>query len=230
MFLGHICGPQGPPSNNWLYRAHLCSPMGIVRSLGFGMLAWIFLMEFRMDPELALGGALATAFLIESAQHRARQHRLMDQSRGLKRHLQRSTLHIEELQFHLQKTNRELHEAIEEINRRDAVGSPAARELLDRQEMAMKAQSKAIEDRSNRNVALLDSLERLLVMQSEQTSRIQQTLTDVVQKLAMEPRQKLMLQDSVLVQDAPVSNLTQQMLSRQATEQFNAAVLTDLFD
>ena len=67
-------------------------------------------------------------------------------------------------------------------------------------------------------------------MQSEQTSRIQQTLTDVVQKLAMEPRQKLMLQDSVLVQDAPVSNLTQQMLSRQATEQFNAAVLTDLFD
>jgi len=52
----------------------------------------------------------------------------------------------------------------------------------------------------------------------------------VVRKLAMEPRQKLMLQDSVLVQDAPASNLAQQMLSRQATEQFNAAVLTDLFD
>ena len=82
--------------------------MGIVRSFVFGVLTWMMLMELRMSPELALGGAVAAAFLVESAQNRSRQHRLMEQSRGLKRHIHRSSLHIEELQFHLQKTNQSL--------------------------------------------------------------------------------------------------------------------------
>lgn len=204
--------------------------MGIVRSFVFGTLTWMILMELRTGPELALGGAVAAAFLVESAQNRSRQHRLMEQSRGLKQHLHRSSLHIEELQFHLQKTNHELHTAMEEINRRDAVGSPAARELLSRQEQAMNAQSQAIEARSDRNEALLDSLERLLVMQSDQTSRIQLTLADVVQKLAMEPRQKLMLQDSVLVQDAPAIGGRNPANRPQATQRNHAQYLADLFD
>lgn len=204
--------------------------MGIVRSFVFGTLTWVILMELRTGPELALGGAVAAAFLVESAQNRSRQHRLMEQSKGLKQHLHRSSLHIEELQFHLQKTNHELHTAMEEINRRDAVGSPAARELLSRQEQAMNAQSKAIEARSDRNEALLDSLERLLVMQTDQTSRIQLTLADVVQKLAMEPRQRLMLQDSVLVQDAPAVGGRNPANRAQATERNHAQYLTDLFD
>ena len=74
-----------------------------------------------MDSDLAFGGAVATAFLIESAQHRARQHHLMDQSRGLKQHLHRSGPHIEELQFNLSKTSQELGAAMEEIHRRDTV-------------------------------------------------------------------------------------------------------------
>ncbi|MFL2949306.1 MAG: hypothetical protein ACJZ40_02845 [Candidatus Poseidoniaceae archaeon] len=204
--------------------------MGIVRSLVFGTIAWIVLMELRMDYQLALGGAVATAFLVESAQHRARQHQLMEQSRGLKQHLRRSGLHIEELQFSLQKTNQELHAAVEEIHRRDAVGSPAARELLNRQELAMEAQSIALEDRSKRNEVLLDSMERLLMMQSDQTARIQITLADVLQKLAMEPRQHLMLQDSVLVQEGGAAGRVTQSMGQRATEQFNAEVLADLFD
>ena len=204
--------------------------MGIVRSLVFGTIAWIVLMELRMDYQLALGGAVATAFLVESAQHRARQHQLMEQSRGLKQHLRRSGLHIEELQFSLQKTNHELHAAVEEIHRRDAVGSPAARELLNRQELAMEAQSIALEDRSKRNEVLLDSMERLLMMQSDQTARIQITLADVLQKLAMEPRQHLMLQDSVLVQEGGAAGRVTQSMGQRATEQFNAEVLADLFD
>ena len=204
--------------------------MGIVRSFVFGTLTWMILMELRTGPELALGGAVAAAFLVESAQNRSRQHRLMEQSRGLKQHLHRSSLHIEELQFHLQKTNQELHTAMEEINRRDAVGSPAARELLSRQEQAMNAQSKAIEARSDRNEALLDSLERLLVMQSDQTSRIQLTLAEVVQKLAMEPRQKLMLRDSVLVQDGPAIGGGGPANRSQATHRNHAQYLADLFD
>ena len=183
-----------------------------------------------MDYQLALGGAVATAFLVESAQHRARQHQLMEQSRGLKQHLRRSGLHIEELQFSLQKTNHELHAAVEEIHRRDAVGSPAARELLNRQELAMEAQSIALEDRSKRNEVLLDSMERLLMMQSDQTARIQITLADVLQKLAMEPRQHLMLQDSVLVQEGGAAGRVTQSMGQRATEQFNAEVLADLFD
>ena len=35
--------------------------MGIVRSFVFGVLTWMMLMELRMSPELALGGAVAVA-------------------------------------------------------------------------------------------------------------------------------------------------------------------------
>ena len=94
----------------------------------------------------------------------------------------------------------------------------------------MNAQSQAIEARSDRNEALLDSLERLLVMQSDQTSRIQLTLADVVQKLALEPRQKLMLQDSVLVQDAPAIGGRNPANRSQATQRNHAQYLADLLD
>ena len=204
--------------------------MGIIRSLRFGALAWVILMKITMDPELALGGAVATAFLFESAQHRSRQNTLISQSDGLKQHLHRSGLHVEELQLHLRKTSAELHEAMEEIYRRDAVGSPAARELLNRQERVMTAQSKAIEDRSQRNEILFDGLERLIVMQSDQTTRIQQTLTDVVENLATEPRQHVTLKDSVLIQDGPGQPHSSKALTHRTSERFNASALLDLFD
>jgi hypothetical protein len=67
-------------------------------------------------------------------------------------------------------------------------------------------------------------------MQSDQTSRIQLTLADVVQKLAMEPRQRLMLQDSVLVQDAPSISGRNSTKHAQATQRNHEQYLTDLFD
>jgi hypothetical protein len=46
----------------------------------------------------------------------------------------------------------------------------------------------------------------------------------------MEPRQHLMLQDSVLVQEGGAAGRVTQSMGQRATEQFNAEVLADLFD
>ena len=220
---------MGPQATSGYTPLNSILPMGIIRSLRFSVLAWVMIMNFTMDAELALGGAAVVAILFESTQHRTRQNMLIEQSEGLKQHLHRSGLHIEELQLHLRKTSDELHGAMEEIYRRDAVGSPAARALLSRQELAMEAQSKAIEVRGDRNEILFDGLERLLVMQADQTSKIQQTLTNVVENLATEPHQKVPLDDSVLNKDG-AKQRAGIALNQRPAERFNSSLLMDLFD
>ena len=91
--------------------------------------------------------------------------------------------------------------AIEELQRRDAVGSPAARELLARQEEAMNAASNALKARHERNDVVFDSMERLLNMQVEQTANMQRAMSDLLQHLISQPRGHFSMSDSVLVQE-----------------------------
>ena len=91
--------------------------------------------------------------------------------------------------------------AIEELQRRDAVGSPAARELLARQEEAMNAASSALKARHERNDVVFDSMERLLNMQVEQTANMQRAMSDLLQHLISQPRGHFSMSDSVLVQE-----------------------------
>jgi uncharacterized coiled-coil protein SlyX len=101
----------------------------------------------------------------------------------------------------LDKTTHDLRNALGELHRRDAIGSPAARELLARQEEALDAQSAALEVSSSRSIETLESLERMVVAQGSQTARMQEVLTQVLQKLALEPRQNIHMRDSVLMQE-----------------------------
>jgi hypothetical protein len=198
-----------------------------------GMFTWALLIEIYANPPLALGGAILAAFLSESAQHRSYQNRLIAHSTGLKNQLNRSFLRISELQINLTETNNRLQGAVDEIYRRDTIGSPATRKLLARQEEAMAAQSRAIENRGDKNEDLLDSLERLLMMQSDQTSRIQRTLTDVLTQLALEPRQNVTMSDSVLVQERPTQVVHSATHPPSPSARSNAPmhhILTDLFD
>lgn len=198
-----------------------------------GMFTWALLIELYANPSFALGGAIIAAFLSESAQHRTYQNRLIAQSTGLKSQLNRSFQRISELQINLSETNNRLQGAVEEIYRRDTIGSPATRELLARQEEAMAAQSRAIENRGDKNEDLLDSLERLLMMQSDQTSRIQMTLTDVLTQLTLEPRQNVTMSDSVLVQERPTQVAHSATSSPLPSARSNAPmdnILADLFD
>ena len=134
---------------------------------------------------------------------------------GIIRYLRNTALHnklelsnrkIFQLQHELSTTNTNLALAIDEILRRDAIGSPATRQLLASQEEAINAQTIAIEAVGGRNDDAFEGMNRLLIMQAQQTAKMQQTLVDVLNKLLHEPRQNVTMQDSVLVQESNTSS------------------------
>jgi uncharacterized coiled-coil protein SlyX len=179
--------------------------MGIIKSVTIGIMMMVILPVFGVDFIAALAIAITSAFLAESSFHRGLQQKLFRQSNILRNQLEYSGREIFQLQNELSTTNTNLVLAINEIQRRDAVGSPAARRLLSRQEEAINAQTLAMETHGGRQDNTLDSMNRLLMMQATQTAKMQQTLVDVLNKLLHEPRQNVTMQDSVLVQESNTS-------------------------
>lgn len=175
--------------------------MGIVRSVFWGALAWFAATAMLVHPEMALATAIVVAFLSESTHHGTELRRVQRNGQHLALQLQEANAQVENLQRALTRRHVELNTAIEELQRRDAVGSPAARELLNRQEEAMTAASKALEARHERNDVVFDSMERLLNVQVEQTANMQRAMADLLQHLISQPRGHFTLSDSVLVQD-----------------------------
>jgi hypothetical protein len=127
------------------------------------------------------------------------------------------------LEAALTRRHIELNTANEELRRRDAVGSPAARELLKRQEEAMDAASRALDNRQERSNIVLESMERLLSFQAEQTANMQQTMGDLLHQIALQPRGNVTMQDSVLVQDmnTPPSTVRAQHRGTEALKEIN---------
>ncbi|MEC7064732.1 MAG: hypothetical protein VX451_05040 [Candidatus Thermoplasmatota archaeon] len=196
--------------------------MGIVRSIFWGSVAWFSATAMMVHPEMALGLAILVAFLSESARHSAELNRMQRDGRQLSVQLREANEQVENLQMALTRRHIELNTAIEELQRRDAVGSPAARELLKRQEEAMTAASKALEARHEQNDVVFNSMERLLNMQVEQTANMQQAMSDLLQHLISQPRGHFTMSDSVLVQDRTSGGLDEtfaelnEWLSREA--------------
>jgi len=175
--------------------------MGLFRSVVFGSFTWVFATSLMVHPEMALGLAIVVAFLSESTHHRGQLGRMQRQAGEVNTQLRAANQHIEELQRALTRRHVELNQAIEELQRRDAVGSPAARELLQRQEEAMNAASAALDVRDRRNDVVFESMERLLNAQVEQTSNMQQAMRDLLQHLITQPRANVTLTDSVMVSE-----------------------------
>ena len=175
--------------------------MGILRSVFWGSVAWFSATAMLVHPEMALGLAIVVAFLSESTHHGAELRRMHRDGRLLSDQLRVANRQVEELERALTRRHLELNNAIEELQRRDAVGSPAARELLKRQEEAMTAASNALEARNERNDVVFDSMERLLNMQVEQTANMQQAMSNLLQHLISQPRGHFTMRDSVLVNE-----------------------------
>jgi hypothetical protein len=171
--------------------------MGIIKSAVIGLMVIMALPVLGVDFGVALGISIVSTLL------------------GIIRYLRNNALHnqieysnrkIFQLQHALSTADTNLSLAIDEILRRDTIGSPATRQLLARQEEAINAQTMAIEAYSGRNDATLVGMNRLLIMQARETSKMQQTLVDVLNKLLHEPRQNVTMQDSVLVQESNASS------------------------
>lgn len=206
--------------------------MGIVRSVVTGAMAWTLLSIWHVRPEYALGGAVVIAFLSESNANRRGQRRLLNHSNALRTQLDGALRRITNLQGELNTTSKNLNEAMQEINRRDTIGTPATRELMARQEEAMALQAAVIENRGNRSDEAISSLERLLIMQAEQTAKMQESLTTLLTTLASEPRQNVTMQDSVLVQDNPRPTSIADLWARPGarTANPNYGMVADLFE
>jgi len=133
-------------------------------------------------------------------QSNARAH-LKHKASNLQNELNIAISELGQMKRALDNTTTDLRHALDELHRRDAIGSPAARELLARQEEAVKAQKKAIDLSASRSVETLESLERMIISQGDQTARVQEVLSVVLEKLALTPRQNINMKDSVLTQE-----------------------------
>jgi len=180
--------------------------MGLIRSVFSGSVAWLLATSLMIHPEMALGMAIVAAFLSESTHHRSELRRVHRHTTDVSTQLREANHQVEQLQRALTKRHVELNTAIEELHRRDAVGSPAARELLKRQEEAMTAASNALEARQERNDVVFNSMERLLNLQVEQTANMQQAMSELLQHLIAQPRGHFTMNDSVLVSDGSSEN------------------------
>ena len=178
------------------------SHMGIIRSVFAGSVTWIVATAMYVKPDIALGLAIVMAFLSESTYHRGQMRRLHRHNANVSSQLRDAHLQVDGLQRALTHQHSELNSAIEELQRRDAVGSPAARELLKRQEEAMTAASRVLEARHDRNDNVFESMERLMNMQIEQTAKMQRAMSEVLQHLISQPRGHFTMHDSVVVSDA----------------------------
>lgn len=171
--------------------------MGIVKSVTIGLMVIMALPVLGVDFGVALGISIVSTIL------------------GIIRYLHNNALHdqleysnrkIFQLQNELSTADTNLSLAIDKILRRDAIGSPAIRQLLASQEEAINAQAIAIEAHSGRNDAALEGMNRLLIMQAQQTAKMQQTLADALNKLLHQSRQNVTMQDSVLVEKSNTSS------------------------
>ncbi|MEK9651245.1 MAG: hypothetical protein VW102_03510 [Poseidonia sp.] len=192
--------------------------MGLIRSVVSGSLTWILATSMMVHPEMALGMAIVVAFLTESTHHSSAIRRMHRHTATISGQLQEANSQVEQLQRALSKRHLELNKAIEELHRRDAVGSPAARELLQRQEEAMTAASKALEARQERNDVVFNSMERLLNVQVEQTANMQAAMSDLLQHLIAQPRGHFTMNDSVLVSESATESNAQHDHLREINE------------
>lgn len=194
-------GPHGPPAINQYIPEYYFMSMSIGRSAVTGVAAWTLMTMLHIPPTGAICAGILTAFITESMiQGSARSH-LKHKASSLQTELNIAIDQICDMKRALDITTKDLRGALEELHRRDAIGSPAARELLARQEEAMGAQKTALEVSSDRSFETLESLERMIISQGEQTTRVQEVLSAVLEKLALQPRQHINMRDSVLTQE-----------------------------
>ena len=166
-----------------------------------GVATWALMTILHVPSHIAVGAGVFSAFMTGSLIQANKKTLLKNKASSLENELNIAITQIYDMKRALDITTKDLKGALQELHRRDAVGSPAARELLARQEEAMGAQRTALELSTDRSFETLESLERLVISQGQQTARVQEVLSMVLEKLALEPRQHINMHDSVLTQE-----------------------------
>lgn len=185
--------------------------MGLLRSLIVGGLSYWISMLLWYDGLLAFWAGIIGFFFAERITHGAHKRKLVSQHKMLNQRLMQANSTIHNMndqliitQDQLVINGKKLGKAIDELERRDAVGSPATRELLKRQDETLAIQSLAINENAKSHERALEMfavLERAVKSQGIQGNQLLQKMSEIVERLALEPRNTTVtMQDSVLVQ------------------------------
>ena len=208
-----------------------------------GLAAGIWLAIILGEPTLGAIVGTYVLLLFELPRSGAEKRRLRHVINGQYLRLKDTSVQIGRLNHHLQSQNHELNSVRSELERRDSVGAPEARKLIESQRETLQAQARAMEEAqrliesqelmlaqfeeraedvnrrwddmiltmqnvfgSQSNDAhqaqrkLADESGRLTEAFAEQSREMQRTMSDLLHRLALEPRtSNVSVQDSVLV-------------------------------
>tara|TARA_B100001750_G_scaffold18428_1_gene12638 strand:- start:510 stop:1322 length:813 start_codon:yes stop_codon:yes gene_type:complete len=211
-----------------------------------GLAAGIWLTIILGEPTLGAIVGTYVLLLFELPRSGAEKRRLRHVINGQYLRLKDTSVQIGRLNHHLHSQNQELNSVRSELERRDSVGAPEARKLIESQRETLQAQARAMEEAqrliesqelmlaqfeertedvnrrwdemiltmqnvlgSQSNEAhqaqrkLADESGRLTEAFAEQSKEMQRTMSDLLHRLALEPRtSNVSVQDSVLVSDS----------------------------
>ena len=247
-------GLPGPPTFLTIWGQCQKKPIGMSRlvSLLAGLAAGIWLTIILQEPTVGIIIGTYVVLLFELPRNGAEKRRLRYVINGQYLRLKDAASRIGTLDQHLRLRNQELTSAVSELERRDAVGAPEARRLIESQRATLQAQARAMEEAqrliesqelmlaqfeertedvnrrwdemihtmqivlgSQSNEAhqaqqkLADESGRLTEAFAEQSREMQRTMSDLLHRLALEPRtSNVSVTDSVVVSgsdDPPAS-------------------------
>ena len=247
-------GLPGPPTFLTIWGQCQNKSIGMSRlvSLLAGLAAGIWLTIILQEPTVGIIIGTYVVLLFELPRNGAEKRRLRYVINGQYLRLKDAASRIGTLDQHLRLRNQELTSAVSELERRDAVGAPEARRLIESQRATLQAQARAMEEAqrliesqelmlaqfeertedvnrrwdemihtmqivlgSQSNEAhqaqqkLADESGRLTEAFAEQSREMQRTMSDLLHRLALEPRtSNVSVTDSVVVSgsdDPPAS-------------------------
>ena len=212
-------------------------------SLLAGLAAGIWLTIILEEPTVGVIIGTYVMLLFELPRNGAEKRRLRNVINGQYIRLKDAVSQIGKLDYHLRTQSQELTSAVSELERRDSVGAPEARRLIESQRETLQAQARAMEE-AHRLIAsqelmlaqfeertddvnrrwdeMMNTMQKVLGTQSneahqaqqkladesgrlteafaEQSREMQRTMSDLLHRLALEPRtSNISMKDSVVV-------------------------------
>ena len=208
-----------------------------------GLATGIWLTIILQEPTVGVIIGTYVVLLFELPRNGAEKRRLRHVINGQYLRLKDASSRIGKLDHHLRIQGQELTSAVSELERRDSVGAPEARRLIESQRATLQAQARAMEeaqrlieaqevmlaqfeerteDVNRRWDGMIHTMQRVLGNQSteahqaqqkladesgrlteafaEQSREMQRTMSDLLHRLALEPRtSNVSVSDSVVV-------------------------------
>ncbi len=168
-------------------------------SISVSVAAGIWISTIQAEPIIGLAAGFLILMLFEIPRNSAEKRRLRIISDSQALRLQDANAQINRLDYHIQQQSQELKSALTEIERRDSVGAPEARKLIQNQRTTLQAQASAMEeakkliesqekmlkqleirteDARGRWEDMVETMERVLRIQAEQADMAQRRLAD----------------------------------------------------